>query len=99
MPPQRGLMTSALDVRAVCVVLRSIVQAKMKPGNAATRCADPNWNIIESLLDSYSCLSPKRLDLLLGSGPKERTQMVAARHQPSDWEPRGLRRHGDSQRS
>ena len=79
MLPQRGLMTSALDVRAVCVVLRSIVQAKMKPGNAATRCADPNWNIIESLLDSYSCLSPKRLDLLLGSGPKERTQIVALR--------------------
>ncbi len=52
MLPQRGLMTSALDVRAVCVVLRSIVQAKMKPGNAATRCADPNWNLTDSLLDS-----------------------------------------------
>ena len=28
MLPQRGLMTSALDVRAVCVVLRSIVLDK-----------------------------------------------------------------------
>ena len=44
MLPQRGLMTSALDVRAVCVVLRSIVQAKMKPGNAATRCVSAKAN-------------------------------------------------------